>query len=291
MVTNSHVQLITDGTAVLPVDRLRELGVIALPIVASAGGKSFMYDQQTPGHLALLQELSRSRSSLRIVAPSPDDFRAVFERSLFRTNRMLVILSSGQMSPVVRNARIAARDFLGRCDITILDSQTVSVGLGLLVERAGELLRQGSMPVAEVVRRIRGMIPRIYVVMISHTLDYIYRSRKLTATQAILGAMLKVHPFLEIEEGEVMPLEKSRKPERALDKLIEFASEFTRMRKLIIFQGSEKLRTEAEDLRNRLSQIAPSLEIPIIVYDPIIAAHIGPEGLGLIVYEGSGARW
>ena len=88
-----------------------------------------------------------------------------------------------------------------------------------------------------------------------------------------------------------MPLEKSRKPERALDKLIEFASEFTRMRKLIIFQGSEKLRTEAEDLRNRLSQIAPSLEIPIIVYDPIIAAHIGPEGLGLIVYEGSGARW
>lgn len=291
MVGNAHVQLITDGTAVLPVDRLRELGVIALPIVVSTGSKTFMYDQQTAGHLALLQELSQSRSPLQIVAPSPDDFRAAFERSLYRTNRMLVILSSSQMSPIVRNARIAARDFLGRCDITILDSQTVSVGLGLLVERAGELLRQGDLPVAEVVRRIRGMIPRIYVVMISHTLDYIYRSGKLTATQAILGAMLKIHPFLEIEEGEVMPLEKSRKPERALDKLIEFASEFTRMRKLVVFQGNEGLSAEAEDLRDRLSQIAPTLEIPIIVYDPIIASHIGPEGLGLIIYEGAGARW
>ncbi|MGC9521477.1 MAG: DegV family protein [Anaerolineae bacterium] len=286
MAGNSQIQLITDGTAFLPVERLRELGVIALPIVARSGESTFMYDQQTPGHIDLLRTVREHRHPIDIVGPSPDDFRAVFERSLYRTNRMLVILSSGRLSPVLRNARIAARDFMGRCDITILDSQTVSVGLGLLVERAGELLQRNDLPLAEVVRRIRGMIPRIYVVMISHTLDYIYRSGKLTSMQAILGAMLKIHPFIEIEDGDVIPLEKSRRPERALDKLIEFASEFARIKKLVIFQSYAEPDEEALDLRDRLSQVAPGIEIPIIAYDPIIASHIGPEGLGLVVYEG-----
>jgi len=283
---NSQIQLITDGTAYLSPERLRDLGATVLPIVARVGSKTYMYDQQTPGHLALLDELRESREPVEIVGPSPDDFRAVFERSLYRTNQMCVIVSSGRLSPLLRNARTAARDFLGRCDITILDSQTVSVGLGLLVERAGELLQRGDLPLPEVVRRVRGMIPRIYVVMISHTLDYIYRSGKITSMQAILGAMLKIHPFVEIEDGDIVPLEKARRPERALDKLVEFASEFARVNKMVIFQGQAEPLDEALDLRERLEEIAPSLDIPIVAYDPIIASHIGPEGLGLVVYEG-----
>jgi DegV family protein with EDD domain len=283
---NSQIQLITDGTAVLPVERLRELGITVLPIVARAGDETFMYDQQTPGHVTLLETLRVARSLVEIVGPSSDDFRAVYERSLYRTNQMLVILSSGRLSPVLHNARMAARDFMGRCDITIMDSQTVSVGLGLLVERAGELLQRGDLPLPEIVRRIRGMIPRIYVVMVSHTLDYIYRSGKLTASQAILGSMLRIHPFIEIEDGDVIPLEKSRRPERAIDKLVEFASEFARINKLVVFQAQYETDDESQELMDRLSQIAPSLEIPAIVYDPIIASHIGPEGLGLVVYEG-----
>ena len=199
---------------------------------------------------------------------------------------MLVILSSGRLSPVVLNARTAARDFMGRCDITILDSQSVSVGLGILLERAGELLQRGDLPLSEVVRLIRGMIPRIYMVMISHTLDYIYRSGKITSTQAILGAMLKIHPFIEMEDGDVVPMEKSRRPERALDKLVEFASEFSRIQRLVICLAYRTPVIEVMVLMGRLEQASPSVEIPTIAYDPIVASHVGPEGLGLVIYEG-----
>ncbi|MFN2283929.1 MAG: DegV family protein [Anaerolineae bacterium] len=286
MSSNHHIQLITDGTAYLSAARLRELGVIALPVVAQANGRHFMYDQQTEGHIDLLTELEQSRSPVEIVGPSPDDFRAVFERTLYRTNRMLLILSSSHLSPVMRNARIAARDFMGRCDITVLDSQTMSVGLGLLVERAGELLQQGDLPLSDVVKRIRGMIPRIYVVMITHTLDYIYNSGKLSAMQALLGAMLKIHPFLVIEDGDIIPQEKSRKPERALDKLVEFASEFSRINQLVIFQSDAQPTEESLLLKTRLEQIMPNHDFPIITYDPILASHIGPEGVGMVIYEG-----
>ena len=67
MVGNSQIQLITDGTAFLPVEQLRELGITALPIVAKVGNKTFMYDQQTPGHVDLLEEMRTSRQPLEIV--------------------------------------------------------------------------------------------------------------------------------------------------------------------------------------------------------------------------------
>jgi fatty acid-binding protein DegV len=79
--SNHHIQLITDGTAYLSAARLRELGIISLPIVAQANGRNFMYDQQTDGHIDLLTELEQSRSPVEIIGPSPDDFRAVFERT------------------------------------------------------------------------------------------------------------------------------------------------------------------------------------------------------------------
>lgn len=284
----SQVQLITDGTAFLPAARLRELGIISLPIVARSAGETFVYDQQTPGHIALLQRLAQHRQPVEIVGPSAADFQAVFERTLSRTNKMLVILSSGHLSPVMHNARLAAREFLGRCDITILDSQTISLGLGLLVERAGELLQEGQLPPAEVVRRVRGMIPRIYLVMITHTLDYLFRSHKLSATQAILGSMLNIHPFLVIEDGDINPLEKSRAPEKALDKLLEFAAEFSRIQELLIFHnGGETPTPEALTLKTRLEQVLPNRDIPMVAYDPILASHIGADGLGMVIYEGT----
>jgi len=284
----SQVQLITDGTAFLPAARLRELGIISLPIVACSAGETFVYDQQTQGHIALLQRLAQHRQPVEIIGPSAADFQAVFERTLSRTNKMLVILSSGHLSPVMHNARLAAREFLGRCDITILDSQTISLGLGLLVERAGELLQEGQLPPAEVVRRVRGMIPRIYLVMITHTLDYLFRSHKLSATQAILGSMLNIHPFLVIEDGDINPLEKSRAPEKALDKLLEFAAEFSRIQELLIFHnGGETPTPEALTLKTRLEQVLPNRDIPMVAYDPILASHIGADGLGMVIYEGT----
>jgi len=280
--------LITDGTAFLPAARLRELGIISLPIVARSAGETFVYDQQTQGHIALLQRLAQHRQPVEIVGPSVADFQAVFERTLSRTNKMLVILSSGHLSPVMHNARLAAREFLGRCDITILDSQTISLGLGLLVERAGELLQEGQLPPAEVVRRVRGMIPRIYLVMITHTLDYLFRSHKLSATQAILGSMLNIHPFLVIEDGDINPLEKSRAPEKALDKMLEFAAEFSRIQELLIFHnGGETPTPEALTLKTRLEQVLPNRDIPMVAYDPILASHIGADGLGMVIYEGT----
>jgi len=287
----SRVQLITDGTACLPPERLRELGVISLPIVAQVGDRTYIYDQQVAGHIELLSDLMKERQAVKIIGPSPDDFRAVFARTLYRTNKMLLILSSGRLSPVLKNARLGAQDFMGRCDITILDSETISMGLGALVERAGMLLQEDAWPLPAIVRQLRGMMPHLYVAMTSHTSEYLQRSGRLSAMQAILGSFLGIHPFMEIERGDILPLEKSRSASKALDRLDEFASEFSRIRQLVILQGyGPEIAAEAAELRDELEELLPGIDFPTIFYDPILASHVGPNGLGLVVYEGLNFR-
>jgi DegV family protein with EDD domain len=137
-------------------------------------------------------------------------------------------------------------------------------------------------------RQIRGIIRRIYIVLITDTLDYLEHSQRISPAQAILGTMLGIKPFLALEEGEIIPIEKVRSRERAIDKLAEFASEFSNIQQMAILQSTSYPTEETKMLRERLALIAPGHELPILLYGPLLASHIGPDGMGLMVYEGKG---
>jgi fatty acid-binding protein DegV len=132
------------------------------------------------------------------------------------------------------------------------------------------------------------VIQRVYIVLVTDTLDYLEHSQLISPAQAILGAMLDIRPFLAIEEGNIIPMEKVRSRERAIDKLIEFANEFSDVEQIAILQSKPYPTQKTKALRERLQVIAPGHEFPVLLYGPLLASHIGPDGIGLIVYEGVG---
>jgi fatty acid-binding protein DegV len=139
-------------------------------------------------------------------------------------------------------------------------------------------------------RQIRGIIQRIYIVLITETMDYLEHSHLISSAQAILGTMLGIRPFLAIEEGKIIPMEKVRSRERAIDKLIEFAGEFSDIEQMAILQSTSYPTEETKMLQERLELIVPGYEFPILLYGPMLASHIGPDGMGLVVYEGKGVE-
>ena len=166
-----------------------------------------------------------------------------------------------------------------------MDSETLSLGLGILVQEAARLAR-ASLPLGEIVRQMRGMIRRVYVVLITDTLDYLVHSHLISPAQAILGTMLGIKPFLAIEGGELIPMEKVRNRDRAIDKLTEFANEFSHIEQMSVLQSTPYPTEETKILRDRLELITPGQEHPILLYGPLLASHVGPDGMGLVVYEG-----
>jgi DegV family protein with EDD domain len=223
-----------------------------------------------------------------VVGPTADDFRAVYKRLVRRTDQIISIHSSANLSRTYREARIASRDFLGRCDIAVMDSETLSLGLTILARIAAKLAAE-SVPLSVIVRQVRGAIRHIYVVLITETLDYLEHSHLISPAQAVLGSMLEIRPFLQVEEGEIIPLEKVRSPERAVDKLAEFAGEFTSIEQIAVLHSAYQQGERTELLLDKLEGIAPSANVPTLLYGPLLASYVGPDALGLMVYEGRDA--
>lgn len=282
----SRVHIVTDSAATIEPEVAERLGVNIVPLKIRIGDE-VSQDGKDLGHEGLLLSMARERVHPQIVGPTADDFSRVYGRLMRSTDQIISIHSSAGLSTIHKEARAAAREFLGRCDIIVIDSETLSLGLGILVEQAARLARE-SVPLGEIVRKVRGMIRRVYVVLVTDTLDYLEYSKLISPAQAILGAMLGIKPFMSIENGHIIPMEKVRNRERAIDKLAEFASEFTDIEQVAILQSTSYPTRKTKALQERLESIAPGHEFPILVYGPLLASHIGPDGIGLVVYEGVG---
>jgi DegV family protein with EDD domain len=173
---------------------------------------------------------------------------------------------------------------LGRIQIVVLDSQTISLGLGLLVENAARAAKR-NLDFEEIMRLVRGLVPRVYVVFFSENLEYLKRGGRIGEAQALLGTMLGIKPFLTLESGAIQPMEKVRTREEALEKLVDFVSEFDELVKLAIIRGINDRPEEIALLHERFEGLFPELKVPVIHYGPVLAGHIGPDNLGVIVYE------
>jgi DegV family protein with EDD domain len=278
------VKIVTDSTAYMEAGVAKRLGITVVPLTVRLGDETFQEGVDITAE-EFFQKLDRSSAMPVAVPPSVGDFQAVYSTLSKTTDQIMSIHVSGKLSQTCNRATAASQAFLGRCQITVVDSLTTSLGLGILATAAAEAAAQGQS-LEEIEFLIRGMIPRIYIVFLAETLEYLERKGRIGPAQALMGTMLNIKPFLAIEEGEIIPLEKVRDREGAVDKLFEFVGEFSQIEQMAILQSTPEPIAETKMLLERLETIFPKIKPPILVYGPMLACHVGPNGLGVIVYEG-----
>ncbi|MGB2895219.1 MAG: DegV family protein [Anaerolineales bacterium] len=232
----------------------------------------------------LRSTLKGCEQEIRIESPSVDQIAEIYSRLSAQTSQILSIHTSSGLTDTFRNAKKASQQFLGRMDIHVVDSETTSIGLGMLVQSSIQGMQRGES-LEKLVKTVRGMITRLYTVMFLDDLSYLARIQLVSQSQAILGNMLGIIPFLTIEDGELQPMEKVRSRQRALEKLIEFVCEFSGLDHLGILHGYGKPTQDALFIAERLRSVYPSAPISQVCYGPTLAAYIGFNSLGAIVLE------
>ena len=163
-------------------------------------------------------------------------FEDVYLQMVREHDALLSIHISSKLSDTVASAEKGAVPFLGRKKIAVVDSLSASRGLGYLAIAAAEAARAGAS-LDELVKLMRTLIPHVYLVFFVETPEYLHRGGRLIKAQAMLGSMLNIKPLLAIEDGEIVPLEKVRTRQRAIEKLCEFTLEFSRVRKMTILHA------------------------------------------------------
>jgi DegV family protein with EDD domain len=281
----SKVHIVTDSTAHFEDPTTpQKLGVTVVPLTIQFGRQYFKEGIDLTED-EFFNRMATSAQPPTLHAPAADDFRAVYGSLIKSADKILSLHISSKLSQTCARAKTAAEDYLGRCQIVVLDSWTTSVGLGILVQAAAQAANEGKS-LGDIVRIVRGMISHIYAVFFVDTLDYLEHSGLIGKSQSILGTMLGIKPFLSIEEGEIIPIEKVRSRDKAVDKLIEFASEFTNIDRGVILQSGKTPTDDTRLLLEQLEMTCPGLKFPVMRYGPTLACQLGPDSLGIFIYEG-----
>lgn len=288
-VARHRIHVVTDSAVAFPHTALAARpDVTILPLTIHIGTKSFL--EQDGATLETIRPLLSCRHTLPVVAsPSVEAYLATFECLARQTRNILCLHTSGQLCRAVRNARTAAESFTGRLNIIVMDSLTTSVGVGFLIGEALRIADQGASP-EEVVRQLRYLVPRLYAVFFVEDLAYLQRASRISRAQVLLGEMLGIKPFLSLEEGGLVPLDKAQNHGQAVEKLVDFVSEFTHLRHLAVIYNMKDGAQQGEALLHRVREVFPDCPVSAANLGASVASIFGPHATGLIAFDMPGGR-
>lgn len=284
----SKVRIVTDSNAYLAPEILEEYPIDVIPHRIKIGPSLYEEDEHFSAEelFAKLQE-AQSVGINKLPEVQAADLNSILDcyQRLGRDAEQIVsIHMSSELSPMWGQARKAAEMLKGRYTIRVLDSLSTAYGLGILVEQAAKAAADGAN-VHEIARIINGAIPHLYFAAFAESLHYLERSARLGPSQSLLGSMLGIKAMLMMEDGHLAPLEKVQTREEVVDKLFEFVVEFANVERVGILQHD--YTSTRDSLVERLREAVPGMEIQQITYPPSLAAYIGPEAIGVMIYEGT----
>ncbi len=282
----SRVKIVTDSTSDLDAGVAEELGITIVPLEVFFGDESFK-DHFEISSKQFFEKLVSSEHHPRTSQPSPEAFREVYEELAGDGASVVSVHISSDLSGTYASA-VMARDVLAErrpeLDITVIDSRSGSLGLGVPVMLAARAAMEGAS-----VETIKGGLEEVFqrqlVTFAVDTLKYLERNGRIGKAQAMLGGLLKVKPVLFLENGIVSPLDKVRGKKKVIPALISAAKERVDFISEPLIIGI--LHGNAEDDAAELLAVAQGEFDVISSYigelGPVIGTHVGPGTLGLCV--------
>jgi DegV family protein with EDD domain len=243
-----------------------------------------MYEEGRDLHTNDLPSTASEELHPRLIAPSVDKFQELYFNLNTQYQDILVILTSASLNPAFHNAQQAAEAVQGRVKVSVIDSQTTSVGLGLLVQAAAEAISHG-LSAAEVERTVRSLIPHIFMMICTPGLSYMYHAGFIDQSQAFVGEMLGLMPIFTLEEGQISSVEKVRNIRSLVDFMQEFVCEFDDLQHIAFIQSVPGLSHEARLMREHVQSCFPQSPFSEHSINLPLATLIGPRSIGLVVIE------
>lgn len=132
----TRVGLVTDSSALLTASAAARIGVEVVPVAVALDGSPF--DELTSS-LDWFYERLRAGATATTSQPSPGELALAYERAAARGAQSIVSIHlDARASGVVPTAELVARD--APVPVTVVDTRTVSFGVGLCVRAAAEAL-------------------------------------------------------------------------------------------------------------------------------------------------------
>ena len=269
------VAVVVDSTSDIPEHTRQELGITEVPLLIMFGREQFR-DGIDISNDEFYARLVESNVHPTTSQPSAGDFAEAYERLAKDHEGIVSIHLGGKLSGTVRSAQQAAEMVPG-VPVRVIDSGSVSMGMGFLGIEAAQMARAGKS-LDEIAAAVEAMVPRIVLWAVLDSLKYLERGGRIGKGRALLGTLLNVKPMIYIR-GEVLPGERVRSHKKAIARMEELASAEAPYKHLAVLYSTGL--QYAEELADRLATIHPRAQIVVSQLTGVIGVHGGPGVLGV----------
>jgi len=276
------VKIVTDSASDIPSQVAQALGITIVPVYVHFGDKSYR-DRVDISEDELYQKLVEGSVHPTTSAPSPGDFAEVYSRLARESDEIVSIVITAKESAVYDSALLGKETVSGRCRIEVVDSQSLSMGLGFVTLAAAQAAQAGG-DIEEVVEVAHQAIHKTHLLGTLDTIKYILKGGRLRKASTLLGAMLRVRPMLTIREGKLVLAGVTRTRAKAIDHLYEFVKNTLNIEDLAIVHSTTL--EEAQTLAERIKSLIPEKQPLIARLGPALGVHSGPGFLCVVVRQG-----
>lgn len=275
------VRIVTDSTSDIPKQLADELGITVIPLTISFGEQSYR-DGIDLAADEFYRRLQTEKELPKTAQPPPSLFEHAYEHLITQGDVVSVHLSH-KFSGTVESARQVAQA-VAPDKVTVVDSGSASMGLGLCAIAAAEAARDGASR-AECAAAAESVARRLRILVAFETLEYLRRGGRIGRARAFLGGLLRLKPILTVQDGEAAPVTRSRSHGRAMNALAELFEESQQpVSDIAILHTTTP--DDAEALAERARTSWPNARIIMGRFGPVLGVHGGPGMVGVAVVVG-----
>lgn len=209
--------------------------------------------------------------------PSPDDYKIEFEKAAKQGNDIICFTITSELSGSYQSAEIAKRIIQEQyhVDIRIVDSLSASLGQGILIKKAVEMVGQNKSldEIEDYVNKIK-LTGKIFLLV--DTLKYLEKGGRISKSKRLIGNALSLKPILKLEDGKLDIVDKVIGKKRAIKHLLKLIksekNNASKGNELFVVHADSK--QEASEIYDEL-KTENNLPFDIELISPVLVCHSG----------------
>lgn len=277
--------LITDSCSDLPLEYIESNNIIYMSLTYEINGEEFKDDfWKTTDCKEFYNKLRKGETS-KTSQVNSQRYYEEFKKHIAEGNPIIYVGFSSALSGSTNSAFIAREQILEEfkeADITVVDTKSASMGQGLLVYYANEMLKKGK-PKEEIVNWLEENKLKLNHWFTVEDLNHLKRGGRISSTAAVVGTLLNIKPVLHVNnEGKLVPVEKVKGRKKSLKTLADKLSEkIVNSEEQVIGISHGDCIEDAEHVRDLILEQYKVKDFIITNIGPVIGSHSGPGTVAL----------
>lgn len=275
------VRIVTDSSCDLPASTAEEFDITIVPLTIRFGEDEFI-DREELSTAEFWSRCVNSSTLPETAAPAPGKFEAQYRRLAAEGATGIVVVSlSSELSATMQSAQLAARSVAADptidLDIRVLDSRSITLGVGTVALACARLARDGAT-VDEVEAHALDLIERTRVFGALDTLENLKKGGRIGNAKALLATALSIKPIIEVSNGVVEQGGKQRTRSKALAFLVDKVKSYNGA-----IENLAVLHADCSDVDAFVEMLRPYAPGEIVIGEigPVIGTHGGRGTIGV----------